>query len=52
MLKLLKYIELPHVATYKSRWVRRIMIVVTTPQELVRAVYYVFCGAALWWKQP
>ena len=32
---MLKYIELPHVSTYKRRWVRRIMIVVTFPQALV-----------------
>ena len=49
---MLKYIELPHVGTYKRRWVRRIMIVAAAPQELVRAVYGVFRGAAYWWKQP
>jgi hypothetical protein len=47
---------LPHVSVYKRRWVRRIMIVVTTPQELVRALAYtlssVFAGAAHWWRQP
>lgn len=50
MLKLLKYIELPHVGTYERRWMRRIMIVLTLPQELVRAVYGVFRAAAYSWR--
>jgi len=49
---MLKYIELPHVSVYKRRWVRRLMILITIPQEVVRAIYGVFLGAALWWKQP
>jgi hypothetical protein len=52
MLKLLSYIELPHVGTYKRRWVRRIMIVITTPQEAARAVYHTICAAAFWWRLP
>jgi hypothetical protein len=52
MMKLLKYIELPHMAVYKRRWVRRLMIPLTIPQEIVRAIYGVFWGAAFWWKQP
>ena len=52
MMKLLKYIELPHMAVYKWRWVRRLMIPLTIPQEIVRAIYGVFWGAAFWWKAP
>jgi hypothetical protein len=51
-MSILKYITLPHVGVYKRRWVRRIMIVVTTPQEIVRAVYGVLWGAVYWWRQP
>ena len=49
---MLKYIDLPHVSVYKRRWVRRIMIVVTTPWALAHAVHDTFVGAAYWWKQP
>jgi hypothetical protein len=49
---MLKYITLPPVTAYKRRWVRRIMIIVTFPQELVRVTYYTFVGAAFWWRQP
>ena len=52
MIKLMKHIELPHVSTYKHRWLRRVMIVLTTPQEIVRAVYHTFVGAKYWWVQP
>jgi hypothetical protein len=52
MLKLLKYIKLPHVSTYERRWLRRVMIFVTAPQALAYAAYDVFRGAAYWWKQP
>jgi hypothetical protein len=44
--------QLPHMSTYKRRWVRRIMIPITIPQEIVRAIYHVFYGAAVWWKAP
>jgi hypothetical protein len=50
MLKLLKYIELPCINTYKRRWVRRIMILISTPQELVRGSYHTIQGAILLWK--
>jgi hypothetical protein len=50
MWKLLKLIELPHITTYKRRWVRRVMIIVTFPQEAVRAVYHTGRLASLWWK--
>jgi hypothetical protein len=50
MTKLLKLIELPHVMTHKSKWLRRIMITIMIPQELVRAVYGVFASAAMWWQ--
>lgn len=49
---MLKYIQVPHVSTYERRWARRLMIVVATPQELIRAVFNVFKGAAYWWRQP
>jgi hypothetical protein len=52
MLKLLSYIELPPVQSYKRRWVRRIMIPLTIPQELLRSAYYVFASAAFCWRQP
>lgn len=51
-MKYIKWLELPHVSYWKNRWVRRVMIVLTLPQELIRANYSVFAGAALWWKQP
>ena len=47
---MLKYFELPHISTYKARWLRRVMIAITIPQEIVRAIYGVFCGAKLWWN--
>lgn len=50
MINFLKKFELPHIYTYKWRWLRRVMIVITTPQEVARAVYSVFLGAKLWWN--
>ena len=52
MIKLLKRIELPHVSVYKRRWLRRVMIVLTTPQEIARAVYHTVLGAKYWWDHP
>ena len=49
---MLKYITLPHVSTYERRWLRRIMIIVSLPPELVRVTYLTFSAARLWWKQP
>lgn len=50
MIKFLKYFELPHIASYKWKWLRRVMIVITFPQEAVRAVYQCGCLAKLWWN--
>lgn len=50
MINLLKLFELPHISTYKRRWLRRVMIVLTLPQEVARAVYHTFALARVWWK--
>jgi hypothetical protein len=47
-----KLFDLPHVGTYKRRWVRRLVIIRNTPVEIVRAIFGVFSNAAFWWKQP
>jgi hypothetical protein len=49
---MLKYITLPHVSTYKRRWVRRIMIIVTLPQAFIHANYMMIVGAIRWWRAP
>jgi hypothetical protein len=49
---MLKYITLPHIATYERRWVRRIMIIVTAPQAFVQANYGWIVGAVRWWRAP
>lgn len=51
-MKFLKLFELPHVSTYKWRWLRRVMIVVTFPQEAARAIYQTYGFAKLWWNAP
>lgn len=50
MIKLLKLLELPHITAFKSRGVRRLMILITIPQELLRANVNVFRLAAYWWR--
>lgn len=50
MLKLID--RLPHVASYKRRWVRRSVIVLTLPVELVRSAILTFHCAGFWWRQP
>jgi len=45
-------VKLPHVSTYKRRWVRRIMIVVSFPKAIFQALRGVFRGASFWWNQP
>jgi hypothetical protein len=50
MINFFKRFELPHIATYKWQWLRRVMITITIPQELARAVYGVFVGARIWWN--
>jgi hypothetical protein len=50
MIKFLKLIELPHVFTYKWKWMRRVMIIITFPQEIVRAIYQTYCNARPWWN--
>jgi hypothetical protein len=50
MFKLLKYLEVPHITKFKWQWLRRVMIIISFPQETVRAIYGVFCGAKLWWN--
>jgi hypothetical protein len=47
---MLKYFELPHVSKYKWKWLRRVMIVITFPQEIVRGIYQVYGFAKLWWN--
>ena len=42
MIIFLKKFELPHISVYKWRWLRRVMIVVTMPQEVARAIYHTF----------
>jgi hypothetical protein len=53
---MLKYITLPHVCHYERRWVRRLVIVLTFPLEIARAIYVgvrsVCIGAVHWWRQP
>jgi hypothetical protein len=46
----IKKFELPHLSTYKRRWVRRVMIVVTMPQEIARAIYHTFSAAKACWN--
>jgi hypothetical protein len=43
---------LPHITTYRHRWVRRTMLFVHIPYELWLAIAGVFKGAAFWWRQP
>ncbi|WP_157450089.1 hypothetical protein [Bradyrhizobium sp. ARR65] len=50
-MKLLKLFEIPHVMTFKRRWVRKVMIIAAFPQEVVRAVYQTYQNAAYWWRQ-
>ena len=50
MINFLKHFELPHVYTYKWKWLRRVMIVITFPQEVARAIYHVFVAAKSWWN--
>ena len=49
-MSILKYLKMPHISYWKRRWVRRIMIVIALPQEIVRAIYSVFWHAVYWWK--
>ncbi|MHC2466981.1 hypothetical protein ACVIHD_005993 [Bradyrhizobium embrapense] len=51
-MSVLKLFELPHVSIYRRRWVRRVMIVLTIPQEVARAVMGTLRAAAFWRKQP
>jgi hypothetical protein len=50
MINFLKKFELPHISTYKWRWLRRVMIVLTLPQEVARATYQTFRLAGVWWN--
>lgn len=50
MIDFIKQFELPHISTYKWRWLRRVMIVVMMPQEVSRAIYHVICCAKVWWN--
>ena len=46
--------KLPHISTYKNRSVRRCMILLTLPIEIVLVtfwgIYDVLRGAYCWWK--
>jgi hypothetical protein len=50
MLNFLKQFELPHISTYKWRWLRRVVIVATLPLEVARAIYHTCYCAGVWWK--
>jgi len=50
MIGFIKKFDLPHISTYKSRWVRRVVIVLTLPLEVARAIYSTCYCAGVWWK--
>jgi hypothetical protein len=50
MLNFLKRFELPHITVYKRRGVRRVMIILTLPQEVARAIFGTFYAAKCWWN--
>jgi hypothetical protein len=45
-------LTLPPISSYKRRWVRRIMIILTFPQGVVQVIANLLSDAAYWWRQP